>query len=849
MSILRKSAILFLLISLCSLNAPLVQAREFDTIEGDDWVNPSIVTPGGKWRIIGGPPASFPPYVSWDPSWLGQQNPLTIELPTTMRLRSIGLDLNLTSTVPGGAEGRLLVKLNDHKIADMWLDGGEYLESGTRREYMIHNKIPPLSGHEPSYTLKIWAGGDLRITMKRIFFGDYRFCTLEGSILIDQGEPWAVIEPEIELRSTVPDLTWPNHDFEFYFNHSTDEAQAIECRYSITGIPADIGPFDVLLDVTGYDTAPVQPVQFLPGGSATRDVQITETKFGKRVYNLTRPCTSIPQIVQWNPDLTEDPEFEILIRKSDGHSESYSDFQAVLTNDHWTRELSLAEASPLISNCIYNPADPGSPLPGYRLTAILDDDLPGDGFPEDLYDLEISWKLDGAVCEECTDIQARCLKVANDFNPAMGSLTDGNFDYYFVQVSDVHHFYSQPEHESIFQSVEDWNIVNPSFILSTGDNYEAAGSWAANPVDWNVRIRDLRVPVYMCTGNHDSQTYPRYTYDEQEEDCVYSHGQEIFDLVREGWLKYHSQNTYSFEYDDHIYFCADDNYYYDVEVGGDPGEESCTVVSNEIEWSHVDWLSQQFNAIAAGNLYDAVFTMSHQFGMVCNNCCAGTACEGGAYWYGDQEDHAWGLVDHFGIPQNWQDNIVTMHMAGHAHSLCGIAYEEGSPSKTVSANPVNYRFGPGGSFGGRYGIHYILDDEVRTDYYKDKWSELIDCDCVWDPVEQEHVMTIGDYNLPKTGDLELTFATLMEDPLGRIGILDNGSNWSIPAARVRFEITGAVPGTHTWEKDPANSTTQMFTIVQQYFNDAGTLAIVDCDVYLPNNSSQVKIAVKSVEAP
>jgi hypothetical protein len=120
----------------------------------------------------------------------------------------------------------------------------------------------------------------------------------------------------------------------------------------------------------------------------------------------------------------------------------------------------------------------------------------------ELYDLQIT--ADGLV----EDVSWNAVRVIPAFKD----------DYYFIQLTDTHlptHLYhyeqgadeDTSEMEDLRAVIEDINLINPEFVLLTGDLINEGE--LEDYLDWHVYSRSQRllaefeVPVYLIAGNHD----------------------------------------------------------------------------------------------------------------------------------------------------------------------------------------------------------------------------------------------------------------------------------------------------------------------------------------------------------
>ncbi|MBD3349190.1 MAG: hypothetical protein GF400_08370 [Candidatus Eisenbacteria bacterium] len=132
---------------------------------------------------------------------------------------------------------------------------------------------------------------------------------------------------------------------------------------------------------------------------------------------------------------------------------------------------------------------------------FIDVTVPPDA-PEEIYDLSV--EASGGI----VDSEAHAVMVRQ-------SIGD---DYYFVQITDTHlpthkYYYQQgadtdtSEMEDLHAVIDDLNIINPAFVLLTGDVVNEGELEDFLDKRYYTRakriLERLEVPVYVCAGNHD----------------------------------------------------------------------------------------------------------------------------------------------------------------------------------------------------------------------------------------------------------------------------------------------------------------------------------------------------------
>lgn len=195
---------------------------------------------------------------------------------------------------------------------------------------------------------------------------------------------------------------------------------------------------------------------------------------GDTLTYILRPIVNIPSIV------TTNSIFNIEVEAGE-------------SQDFWQGEL-------LLGNLTYSLPIAGAYfLDGanrWLLTASVPDDI-----PLELYDLHI-------MSEGIDDTAKHAVKLIDDFRP----------DFYFIHITDSHMpshtYYDAPggltdtsSMADLWSLVEDFEVINPEFVLFTGDvvnegELEDFMELRCYSRSKNI-ISSFSVPVYVSSGNHD----------------------------------------------------------------------------------------------------------------------------------------------------------------------------------------------------------------------------------------------------------------------------------------------------------------------------------------------------------
>ncbi len=770
---------------------------------GDNWwLNGTFEDPGDsctEYMAPPSPPAQFNG-LNWYPpaSPLDKDNCYKAYINSPFQKRSLALAIKVQTVERGKNKGELRVYLNggespyQEPLAVIPLRSGEYPLSAISKEYLVCTTLdlsgisnpPDQDGNCCDY-LYLRASGDVIIAMKRVLYGDYEFCTLQGTIVQDSGEPWSLRTGSLSIsptpasgRTAVPfytELQHPNYlDFD-----DVEEYRTTPYEYCITGFEADT--YVVSADIFGHNHEPLT-IKFLPGELVRQDLQITPNEWSRPLGVVRRPNRSIPVIVE-KPDNKASTTFAIELELL---SPGMRNIAASLESDF----VKAVDAQLDIEDITWGDVIYNNTRYGCRVLASL----PGRvNIPEDLYDLVVSYGDRGSRSSEVT---VNCVKLVKSL------FYSEDEEYYFVHITDAHFSHQQPQ-TTISDLMDDWRVINPAFVISSGDNWEGGQGWALQSMAWLEASRDSSVPLYMGMGNHDYNV-------ERNTGAGWLN---LRQFIRDGWDMYHGQRLYEFAYGpDHHYFSADDNLY-DEEAQ----MVSCDTpgVGGNIHQDDINWLSGRFNEIAARAAF--VGTFSHQFGrcerdqgtpeMGCDNCndqVPPTCCN-----CPEEDFCAWYEVERF----DDVDNIVDLQMSGHQHhNHCyQPMIDEPGSNEWTGARMDNY----GGPYPMRtYGVHYIKNDALdkTRDNYVDNWVG----GCPGGP------------SFPLVNDVSIS------DP--RYGMnsqtvdITNYSDWDFPNGRARFTV-GNLSGTESWSCVGGT----VFN-VYYYTNGAGVLcAVVDCRVDIQPN--------------
>jgi hypothetical protein len=179
---------------------------------------------------------------------------------------------------------------------------------------------------------------------------------------------------------------------------------------------------------------------------------------GDTLTYVMRPILSVPAILVPGDDLTIEAA-------------------APQSTTGWTATLRLGTRETLltVSGATFDVS-----LERWFISAELPDELPAD-----VYDLVVT--ASGGIHDEV----AHCVAVEDEM--------DG--DFYFVHITD------STEMDDMRAVIEDINLINPAFVLLTGDvvnegELEDYLEWRSFTKAKRI-MRELDVPVYMTAGNHD----------------------------------------------------------------------------------------------------------------------------------------------------------------------------------------------------------------------------------------------------------------------------------------------------------------------------------------------------------
>lgn len=544
---------------------------------------------------------------------------------------------------------KIHVKINGNYLGLFTLDGGEYEESGWKKEILISSDLGDYANADGNDIIRIVAIGGAKVTISKFLYGDYPFCTVKGEVQVADGDPWGLKNADFSLLYGAGNESFRDGVFYNGVKHSDEEGEAIQFEYSITGLHAALGTYSFTADIFGHSCTEAHQLNFTPGETKTGvNFSVNVDDSCKQLEQIRRPSASIPIIVS-----KESTPVEFFI-ELDAPQLMTGSFAAELSNGYITRSLNIADAS--YGQYIYN-----NSTNGWRLTVQL---LNPHLLPEDLYDLTVTWQT---ASLPRADFSSRSVQLINGYYDDYFS----NDDYYFIHVSDTHTVSSEDFMESLERVVPEWNLINPAFIIITGDMVEGSIGWAVNHMALLEFTRNLRIPILCCPGNHD-----------------YQGGSEALDaVVRAGYDKFHGQNLYAFTYDDDYYFCGDDNY-----TGEDAGYSG-----TEPGFLHIDdvaWLSDHLDTLVGYPTF--ICTFSHQY----NRCPEPPPPASG-----------WSLVRNFGK----ESNIVDLHLSGHYHSA---HYDPPYiTTEFTGARVTNYSWGTG-----KYGIHYIKNNYPHKPEYVSNWT-------------------------------------------------------------------------------------------------------------------------------
>ena len=234
-------------------------------------------------------------------------------------------------------------------------------------------------------------------------------------------------------------------------------------------MPRHSAPAVAVLGLLLFTVAPARAVTRAPGAPSG------DRAIGDTLTVVMRPILSVPEIVTDGADFT----IEAMA------PQSATEWSAQLTRDGATYPLSIGSVS-------YETA-----YERWFLTATVPP-----GVPEEMYDLVVS--ASGGLYDEV----AHAVMVRRTVES----------DYYFVQITDTHlpthKYYYQSgadtdttEMEDLHEVIDDINLINPAFVVLTGDvvNEGELEDYLEKRYFTRAQriLRDLEVPVFVIAGNHD----------------------------------------------------------------------------------------------------------------------------------------------------------------------------------------------------------------------------------------------------------------------------------------------------------------------------------------------------------
>jgi len=745
----------------------------FDPHRGDNWaLNATLERPGGndpdccsRWHPFVDIPFRSFAGISWSP-------PVDVLDPTNdaykgfiiseYRKKSLALVITAKTAMPDATRGYLDVYLNsgenpelDEPIKRFELESGPIPGSGWTKELVCHTNLDGegIASSDGIDFIFLRAGGDLEITVSKVYYGDYEFFTLQGVIYPGDTEPWAVQNgwfsffPVLPHRGVYPVATnvWQPD----YCEYQATEFPPQPYEYSITGIPA--GSYTVTAGIPSH--APdATVIEFGQSPVVTHDFSATAKAWCRPLKSIRRPHASIPTIIK---KTKTHPSEKIIIELQTipfGFQNVWAHLESEFVDDsHGALEITSYAWGKHIKN---------GTKPGFRIEAQLP---AGAEIPEDLYDLVVGWTSGG---QQHTDRTYNSVKVVND------DYYHGEEGYYFIHVSDIHMSPTNEDREMLTAVLDDWDLINPAFILATGDQYEGSRSWATNAVAWLDTVRDSHVPIFVATGNH-------------EEGCGRNqpHALGYRRFVRDGWERYHGQSLYAFAYDNHHYLTANDTL--TQEEAGD--DRTCFDPAHGQTYIHSDDRDWANNYINANNAeadffcaFSHIYKESHRFDghnppEGCELCFLdedGVAPDKTRYICPPQTEYlcSWNELDLFG----GYHNVVDLKLAGHTHKSSYWPTTNDDPDHLTSAVIVAFH----GSF--RYGIHYIKNDLIDKKYDFDPMRYFGGC-------ENPEIPGVLLGGPPKT-DL-LSYLDWSEPHPGKkTTTITNWNLWRFPHAKLRCVI-------------------------------------------------------------
>ena len=357
------------------------------------------------------------------------------------------------ATIDGADRGSLSLYNNAYQSPPTW----QMYFGACSREVIIANDLP-----DGPHTLELtvtkgkpfnWSACGTRVDIDAFRYGDFPFATIRGTVSDPDGD---AVHREVDWRrkNIPPAKVVLRKGPETRIVYLSDDG-----TYALSGLAE--GSYDVTVSAPGFRTAARRAVKIAPGNPAEADFRLAVGPghpLNNRIHAprlgtpvLTRPGDTFPLAVNADPDA--------------------AGWRVRLHTRYNAYPLGVVQAT-------------RDDVAGWTLKVKVPANVP----PE-LYDLAAEWTGPGKQ----SDTSIRAVKVYEQYQT----------EFYFV-----HHTDPQGGWDQLRQVAAEVNLINPEFVITTGDNLP--GPWRPGIKEWDWRkwhqflpaFNTHRVATFSAPGNH-----------------------------------------------------------------------------------------------------------------------------------------------------------------------------------------------------------------------------------------------------------------------------------------------------------------------------------------------------------